>query len=222
MLRPAGAACDIGAFEVATPSATTEAASGVSMNSATLAGAATNPDLAPGSVSFEYGPTTAYGSKTPAKPIEATTRGVRSTAAVAGLTADRTYHFRVVVTNGTGTAFGADRAITTMPAPAGPKGDHEHPHLTFKHLGGLQFKVHCITAPCRGRLVARPARARRAVIFAHANLRLGTGATEKVTLKLTRIGKQLQALPGKLSVIVMATLGGDEPRVPKPLRLNLP
>ncbi len=221
VLRPAGAACDIGAFEVATPSATTEAASGVSMNSATLAGAATNPDLAPGSVSFEYGPTTAYGSKTAAKPIEATTRGGRSTAAVAGLTADRTYHFRVLVTNATGTAFGADQAFTTMPAPAGPKGDHEHPHLTFKHIGGLQFKVHCITVPCRGRLVASTRSGRRAVTFAHANLRLGTSATEKVTLKLTRIGKQLSALPGKLSVIVIATLGGDEPRVPKPLRLNL-
>ena len=71
VLRPAGGGCDIGAFEVATPSATTAQASSVATSSAVLNGDVSNPDVAPGTAFFQYGTTTDYGSSTAAQPVGA-------------------------------------------------------------------------------------------------------------------------------------------------------
>jgi hypothetical protein len=225
VLRPAGAACDVGAFEVATPIATTETASGVATGGATLVGVATNPDLAGGSVSFQYGTTTAYGSQTAAQGIGATTRGASFAASVAGLSPGTTYHFREVVTNAAGTAAGADRTFTTQ-SPMTPMSGPNTPGspsatLTVKHLGGRRFRVHCAGAPCQGTLVATAHSGKRTVVVAKAKLKLDAGGTEKVTLKLTGAGTRLVALPGKLPVVVKATLGGSKPSVPKPVRFKL-
>lgn len=115
VLRPAGETCDIGAFEVATPAAASGSASGVSGEAATLNGTATNPDLADGTVSFQFGKTAAYGTQTAPQPIGPTTSGARFSAIVEGLAPGTTYHFRELVTNAVGTKFGADRVFTTSP-----------------------------------------------------------------------------------------------------------
>jgi hypothetical protein len=119
VLRPAGAGCDIGAFELATPIATTGSAGSVVANSATLNGTGTNPDLAGGTTFFQYGTTGAYGSATPAQAIGATTANAATAAPVGGLTPATHYHFRLVVKNGASTAFGADQTFTTS-VPASP------------------------------------------------------------------------------------------------------
>ncbi len=111
-LRPAGSACDIGAYELATPTATTDSPGATSGASATLAGTAFNPDVAPGTAYFQYGASTAYGTSSPPEPIAATTTAPVS-ASLGGLTPRTTYHYRLVVTNASGTAFGADRTFTT-------------------------------------------------------------------------------------------------------------
>ena len=117
--RPVGPACDVGAFEVATPTATTDSASGVGITAATLNGTATNPDLAGGTVSFQFGKTTAYGSQTAPQPIAAITSDARFSAAVGGLAPGTTYHFRQLVTNAAATSGGTDQTFTTSPTPAG-------------------------------------------------------------------------------------------------------
>jgi hypothetical protein len=222
VLRPAGAACDVGAFEVATPSAITETASGVGTGGATLVGVATNPDLAGGSVSFQFGTTTAYGSQTAAQGIGATTRGASFAATVAGLSPGTTYHYREVVTNAAGTAVGADRTFATQ-SPTTPISGVGPPvaTLTVKHLGGRRFRVHCAGAPCHGTLVATARSGKRTVFVAKAKLRLDAGETEKVTLKLTGAGKRLVALPGKLPVVVKVALGGPKASAPKSVRFKL-
>jgi hypothetical protein len=65
-----------------------------------------------GEVTFEYGPTAAYGSATVATPAgpEITPRTVVGT--LEGLPPGRTVHFRVVVTTSAGTSYGADAAFT--------------------------------------------------------------------------------------------------------------
>lgn len=128
VLRPAGAACDIGAFEVATSAATTGAASSVASGSATLNGTAFNPDLAVASALFQYGRTTAYGSTTTAATVAATAPNAPVSTSVSGLAPGTLYHFRLVVTNGVSTSFGADQTFTTrvltqIPPPTpGPPG----------------------------------------------------------------------------------------------------
>ncbi len=120
VLRPAGAACDIGAFEVATPAATTGAASSIALNSAALNGTALNPDLAAASAYFQYGITPAYGSTTTAQPVAGTAPDAPVGASLSGLAVGTLVHFRLVVTNAVGTAFGADQTFTTSSEPTIP------------------------------------------------------------------------------------------------------
>lgn len=124
VLRPAGVACDIGAFEIATPAATTISASAVANTAATLNGNAFNPALASGTVHFQYGTTTAYGKSTPSRPVAATSRQAPIGASVSGLAPNTLYHFRLVMTNAVGTARGGDRTFTTTSNPRPPRARH--------------------------------------------------------------------------------------------------
>jgi hypothetical protein len=116
-LRPAGAACDIGAFEVATPAATSSAPSAVDGVVATFNGVAFNPDVAAGSAYFEFGTSTSYGKKTAVQAVAPASRAAALSAVVAGLQVSTTYHYRLVVTNALGTAVGADRTFKTTATP---------------------------------------------------------------------------------------------------------
>ena len=71
------------------------------------------------SVYFQYGPTTSYGSTTPAETKSGNTYQSVS-ANIAGLAASTTYHFRIVATNGSGTRFGSDSTFTTLNATGPP------------------------------------------------------------------------------------------------------
>ncbi len=146
VLRPAGAACDIGAFEVATPEAMTAAANSIASGSAILNGTAFNPDLASASAQFQYGKTPAYGSTTTLKTVAATARQAPVSASISGLAPDTLYHFRLVVTNVIGTAFGADETFTTSPSPVRRPPRISHLKIT---------PVVLIAAPHGGAIAAR-------------------------------------------------------------------
>jgi hypothetical protein len=130
VLRPAGTGCDIGAFELATPSATSGQASAVTTTSATLNGSGANPDLAGASTFFQYGTTGAYGSLTPAQAIGPTTAQAAIAASVGGLRPGTLYHFRLVVQNGVSTAYGADQTFTTSAPPAAGPGPSNAPTVS--------------------------------------------------------------------------------------------
>jgi Ricin-type beta-trefoil lectin domain-like len=103
---------------VVAPTATTEPASAVKANEATL-NAIVNPKGGATTYQFEYGPTTSYGSKIPvaAKSAGSGTNGVSVSEVLGGLTQGSTYHYRVVAQNEVGTAYGADQTITTPLLP---------------------------------------------------------------------------------------------------------
>jgi hypothetical protein len=210
VLRPAGAGCDIGAFEVATPVAATGAASGVRSSAATLNGTATNPDLTSGTVTFQYGTTTTYGSQTSPEVIGAGTRGAAIAAAIAGLAPATTYHFRAVATNAIGTAVGADRSFTTPAQTQTPKGGPNakpRAHLKVTSLGGLRFKLKCTkAAACHAKLVARATQGRRKVVAGSLESNVGAGHSRKVTLKLNDTGRRLAAATGKVALVVTVTV----------------
>lgn len=141
--RPQGARCDIGAYELAPPSALTGSASVVGITTATLAGTASNPDVLAGAVFFQWGTSSAYGSQTPAQSLAATTSAQGVAAAVTGLPSNTVIHFREVVVNADGTAFGADETFTTLPqpppAPALPP--TPAPMITAARLTNKRFRV---------------------------------------------------------------------------------
>ena len=187
--RPAGTACDIGAYEVAGPKATTAAPTDVGSTSATLNGSVT-PNAGSATVAFVYGTSTKYGSK-----LTQTLGGVVATpvlAKVAHLKAKTVYHFRIIVTAMDGTVTTPDRVFTTSPPPilskltikpaafrAGSRGatitytDSEPAKVTFVVLrptSGVKRGRQCVAPPKTGR--ARGGKCTRFVIvgrFTHTD-----------------------------------------------------
>ena len=102
----------------AAPQATTEAATSIAATSATLNGSVVRDGQT--TYHFEYGTTTAYGSRTPDKNVSGGggSGGRSVNEDVSGLQPSTTYHFRLVAVSASGTANGADLTFAT-PA-AGP------------------------------------------------------------------------------------------------------
>jgi hypothetical protein len=102
---------------VAAPQAVTAGVSNVTPSSATLNGSV-NPSSRATTWYFEYGTSTSYGTKTPSKDAGSGTSTVSVSAGIGGLTAGRTYHYRLVATSDAGTSRGSDQSFTAAGAPA--------------------------------------------------------------------------------------------------------
>ncbi|HEY4812372.1 MAG TPA: hypothetical protein VIH71_15070 [Solirubrobacteraceae bacterium] len=97
---------------VAKPKVETKAASSVTETGATLNGTV-NPEGSETKYYFEYGTTESYGSKTAEASAGSGTSNVEESKAIAGLTTNTIYHFRIVATNGGGTTDGTDHIFAT-------------------------------------------------------------------------------------------------------------
>jgi hypothetical protein len=100
------------------PTATTGAASAVTGNTATISGTVF-PNKEDTNYFFEWGTTTAYGTKTPTG-VERGNADKTVAADLTGLAPQTTYHFRLVAENPSGRSEGADATFTTTaggPAP---------------------------------------------------------------------------------------------------------
>lgn len=108
-------------WQQAVPDPITGLASEITSSGATLAGTV-NPRGVATTYRFEYGKTTAYGTKVPV-PNESAGSGttdVAASQAISGLEPSTTYHFRLMATNANGTVYGQDQTFTT-PSGIGPK-----------------------------------------------------------------------------------------------------
>ena len=96
------------------PAVTTGSASAITSTTASVSGTI-NPHGLSTTYHFDYGTTTAYGSRTPTPDASAgagTTASAVSTG-LSGLSATTTYHYRLVATNSAGTTNGLDATFTT-------------------------------------------------------------------------------------------------------------
>ena len=100
----------------AAPTATTGAAGAITYQSATLTGTV-NPGKESTEVYFQYGTTNTYGVQSAPTQIPAGATAVAVSIPIAGLTAATKYHYRLVATNATKTALGADRVLVTARIP---------------------------------------------------------------------------------------------------------
>jgi len=95
------------------PDVTTLGASGVTSTGATLSGSVNANDYST-SVTFDYGPTTDYGSSATATPSPVTGHDVTAVSAVlTGLTPGTLYHYRVKGNNQGALGLGADATFAT-------------------------------------------------------------------------------------------------------------
>jgi phosphodiesterase/alkaline phosphatase D-like protein len=93
------------------PVVVTNPATLIASHSATLNGSV-DPHGLSTTVHFEYGRSTNYGSMTGSQTKTGNTYQNVS-ANISGLTANTTYHFRIVATNSAGTGYGSDKTFTT-------------------------------------------------------------------------------------------------------------
>jgi hypothetical protein len=107
------------AYQPKPPKATTELASNVRGEQATLHGTI-NPYGSDTHYYFEYGTTTSYGSTAPAPPGDDAGYGTSSVPAsttINNLEPETTYHDRLVASSSAGTSYGSDSTFTTTMSP---------------------------------------------------------------------------------------------------------
>ena len=100
----------------ATPTVSTGTSGSVTFNSAVLFGTV-NPRGSATVVYFQYGTTISYGAQTAPAQLPAGSSNVSLSIAASGLAANTTYHYRVVASNASGTALGADKTVKTARIP---------------------------------------------------------------------------------------------------------
>jgi hypothetical protein len=116
--QPPGGRCDIGAYERALPIVSTSNAA-VTGTTVLFGAMVSNPDPRAGTVSFEYGPTTTYGSTTASQVLPGSTASQTLIGSASGL-APGSYHFRAVATGPDGTTLGPDSTFTIAAPPSSP------------------------------------------------------------------------------------------------------
>ena len=197
--RPQQGACDIGAYEFAPPNVTTGSAEHVGVTTASLVGTL-QPNLRPSDYRFEYGKTAAYGSSTAAIGAGAGALPVSVSAALTGLKAATTYHYRIAADNGDGTAVGADRTFTTARF-AGARLLTRRLRANRRGVVGLNLSCPASTAggactsvaslyTATGRLPGVAAkRSRRAKLLGRARFSIPAGQSVTKHLRLSRKGR---------------------------------
>ena len=186
----------------------TGSASGISTSAATLSGTV-NPEGAAVKVHFDFGTTTAYGQSTPAQTIGVGNAPAAFNAALTGLSAGTTIHYRAVASSDFGTFAGADQTLTTSSAQTPPA-------IGTVTVGRAKVngKVVAVRVTCTGtsgahcrvtlKLTARD-RHHKLVGVGKATVTLAAGHARIVRISLNRAGRNLLAtrhtLKVKLAVI---------------------
>ena len=125
------------ALAASAPTVSTGGAQAVSTTSATLTGTV-NPNGQATSYQFEYGTTTTYGAQTSMTSAGNGTTDLSVSASIGSLSPNTTYHYRILATNASGPASGADRTFTTPAAqpPAAGTGNATSVTATSATLTG--------------------------------------------------------------------------------------
>lgn len=105
------------------PTAVTEAASETNTLEPQL-NATVDPEGSDTHFQFEYGLSESYGQSIPAtaEDVGSGRTGVVVAKALSGLERGKTYHFRVVAKNATGTTYGTDKTFSSLPPCKGAEG----------------------------------------------------------------------------------------------------
>jgi uncharacterized delta-60 repeat protein len=128
---------------------------------------------------LEYGPTTAYGSKSAVQALPATTNDLDVGVNLTGLNSGTLYHARLVIANAVGTTPGDDVTFTTLgsaaagagKAPAGPAGKRAKkvckvPKVVGKKLNVARKKVSA--SGCKFKVVYKKSKRPKNIVLAQS------------------------------------------------------
>jgi hypothetical protein len=112
---PSGLGSLRGAPDLPPPTAVTMGASSIQQTEATLAGTVNSHGAEVHQCTFEYGPTSSYGSSAPCASLPSpATNPVPVSASIARLAAATVYHFRITVAYPGGPGLGSDQTFITL------------------------------------------------------------------------------------------------------------
>jgi hypothetical protein len=188
----------------------TGAASGISTSAATVSGTV-NPEGAAVKVHFDFGTTTAYGQSTPAQTVGVGNAPAAFNAALSGLPAGTTVHYRAVASSDFGTFAGADQTLTTSsvtnPPPANGTVTVGHAKVNGKTV---TVKLTCANASCKVTLkLTAQGRHHKQVVVGSTSVTLAPGQTRVVRISLNRTGRNLLAVRHVLHAKLIAAQSLD-------------
>jgi hypothetical protein len=227
VIRPVSTDADIGAVELAPPTAITGGSSNVTSSGATVSGTATNPHVDAGQAFFQYGPDgNPTQSQTSPVTVPPGADNAPVSADLSNLQPSTTYHYRLVVNNQEGSSVGDDRTFTTGAAaespvtpPVTPPTPPDNPAsvlISHRRLplvkGKIKIVLVCLGAKgkrCKGKLVLTPTdrktRFRRARRVAEPSRSFNFKADAKLTLNMPLPDKTSDQLKSSKHAIVRAT-----------------
>jgi Tol biopolymer transport system component len=189
------------------PTALTQAPTDVTPLAAKLNGTIDSTVLHPTTYWFEYGTTTAYGTRTAdfSAPFPVGQQAV--SADLTNLQTSVTYHVRLVARNAIGTTTGADQTFrtnrarpTSLTTRVRPRRDRTLPfRYVVRGRLGLPSVVPAANG-CRGRVLIRVKRGKRTVLTRRARLSSSCRYRRVIAFKSTR---RLRASKGRLKVRVV-------------------
>ncbi|HJS93602.1 MAG TPA: hypothetical protein VJ741_05020 [Solirubrobacteraceae bacterium] len=190
----------------------TGAASGISTSAATVSGTV-NPEGAAVKVHFDFGTTTAYGQSTAAQTVGVGNAPAAFSAALAGLPAGTTVHYRAVASSDFGTFAGADQTLTTSSVTTTPP-PPAHGTVTVGHakVNGktVAVRITCGNAPCKVTLkLTAHGRHHRRVGVGSTTVTLNAGQTRIVRISLNGTGRSLLAARHGLHATLIAAQSLD-------------
>jgi hypothetical protein len=177
------------AYQSSTP--ITGASSGVTTSTATVAGSV-NPNGAAVRVSFQFGTTTAYGQSTAVQTLGPDDAADTFSAALAGLPAGTTIHYRAIATSDFGTLTGADQTLkTSSPPPTPGKAKAGKPHVSGKVVTDRVTCTGQTSCHVTMKLTVKETRKGHKIVAISA----GQQHKTKVTHKVVVLGKTAATIP---------------------------
>jgi hypothetical protein len=189
----------------------TGAASRITSSAATVSGTV-NPEGAAVKVHFDFGTTTAYGQSTPAQTVGVGNAPAAFTAALSGLPAGTTVHYRAVASSDFGTFAGADQTLTTGSVTSPPPPAHGTVSVGHAKLNGkaIAVRITCAGAPCRVTVkLTAQGRHHHRVGIGSTTVTLGAGETRVVRISLNGTGRHLLAARHVLHAALIAAQSLD-------------
>ena len=182
------------------PAVVTDHATQVSSTSALLLGKV-DPHGCPTTYQFQYGTTTAYGKITQIGEAGSGTRSVLATAAIAGLTPDTVYRFRIVATSGAGTTAGRVERLKTLKAASSLAIAGHRAYVNRSFVASIHLRCALGSLPCQGGLTLLLKRR----VIGHQPYLLAPNSQRLVSIRLNRVGRMAMRSHRRRRVQLIAT-----------------